>query len=291
MIFKGSIVAIVTPFSHGRVDRKALADLVRWHVAEGTQGIVVNGTTGEAPTLAAEEQEATLKTVLAAARRRVPVIAGVGSNDTEKSVAQAKRVERLGPDGLLLITPYYNRPVQEGLFRHIEAVARAVKAPIVVYHIPGRTGVTLTVETVARLMAFKHIVAIKEASGDLRFAMDLRTRIGARLAILSGEDPLNLPLASIGACGAISVVANVVPRLMARMFAAAFENDFATAAGLHLEMLDLHRAMFCETNPIPVKAALAMMGRIGPEIRLPLTPLPADKARAVRAVLRRHRLV
>lgn len=291
MIFKGSLVAIVTPFSNGRVNHKALADLVRWHVAEGTQGIVVNGTTGEAPTLAADEQEATLKTVLHAARRRIPVVAGVGSNDTAKTVAQVKRVARLGPDGLLVITPYYNRPVQEGLYRHFEAVAKAVKSPIVVYHIPGRTGVTLTVETVSRLMAFKSIVAIKEASGDLRFAMDLRTRIGSRLAVLSGEDPLNLPLASIGACGAISVVANVVPRLMARMFAAAFENDFATAAGLHLEMLDLHRAMFCETNPIPVKAALAMMGRIGPELRLPLTPLPSDKARTVRGVLKRHGLV
>ena len=291
MLFKGSIVAIVTPFKHRRVDLKTLADLVRWHIAEGTLGVVVNGTTGESPTLSTEEQAATLKTVIAAVRGRIPVIAGVGTNDTARTVRQAKAAAAAGADGLLVVTPYYNRPVQEGLFRHFEAVARAVKTPVIVYHIPGRSAATLAVETAERLMALKNIVAIKEASGDLRFAMELRTRIGARLAVLSGEDPLNLPLASIGSCGAISVVANVVPRQMAQMYEAVFGNDFERAAGIHLELFDLHRAMFCETNPIPVKAALAMMGRIGPEIRLPLTPLPADKAKGMRAVLRRHGLV
>ena len=291
MLFKGSIVAIVTPFARGKVDHTALAGLVRWHLAEGTHGIVVNGTTGEAPTLAAEEQEATIRTVVRAAGGRLPVIAGVGTNDTAKTVAQAKRAAALGADGLLVVTPYYNRPVQEGCARHFELVARAVKKPVIVYHIPGRTAVTLTVETVERLMACTNIVAIKEASGDLRFAMDLRTRIGARLAVLSGEDPLNLPLAAVGSCGTISVVANVVPRQMARMYERIFSNDFASAAGIHLDLLDLHRTLFIETNPIPVKAALAMMGRIAPEIRLPMTWLPPDKQKTLRAVLKRHRLL
>ena len=291
MLFKGSIVAVVTPFKNGKPDLKALAELVRWHAAEGTHGIVVNGTTGEAPTLAPEEQEAAIRTVIEAARGRLPVIAGVGTNDTAKTVWQAKKAATLGADGLLVGTPYYNRPVQEGLYRHFAEVARAVRTPLVIYHIPGRTAVSLALETIERLMAFKNIVAVKEASGDLRFAMELRARIGARLALLSGEDPLNLPLASIGSCGAISVTANVVPRQLAQMYEAVFGNDFERAAGIHLELLDLHKAMFIETNPIPVKAALAMMGKIGPEIRLPLTPLPADKARMLRAVLKRHGLV
>lgn len=291
MLFKGSIVAIVTPFGKGRLDPGALGALARWHVSEGTHGVVVNGTTGESPTTSADEQDAAVRTVMAAVHGAVPVIAGIGTNDTEKTVAQAKRAERLGADGLLVVSPYYNRPVQEGLFRHFAAVAKAVKVPLIIYNIPGRTGVAVATETMARLMEFKNVAAVKDAGGDLRFAMDLRIKIGPRLAILSGEDALNLPLASVGSCGAISVVANVVPRRMAQMYEAVFDNDFAKAAGIHLEILDLHKGLFVETNPIPVKAALRMMGRIGPEIRLPLTPLSKDKAAALRQILQRHGLV
>ncbi|MBI5528884.1 MAG: 4-hydroxy-tetrahydrodipicolinate synthase [Deltaproteobacteria bacterium] len=291
MLFKGSIVAVVTPFKNGRLDLGALRALTRWHLDQGTHGIVVNGTTGESPTTTADEQDAAVRTVLAAVRGRIPVIAGVGTNDTEKTVAQARRAEKLGANGLLVVSPYYNRPVQEGLYRHFAAVAKAVKVPLVIYNIPGRTGVAVAADTMARLMAFKNVAAVKDASGDLRFAMDLRAKIGARLAILSGEDPLNLPLASVGSCGAISVVANVVPRRMADMYEAVFDNDFARAAGIHLEILDLHKGLFVETNPIPVKAALCMMGKIGPEIRLPLTPLSKDKAAALRLILKRHGLI
>jgi 4-hydroxy-tetrahydrodipicolinate synthase len=288
MVFKGSIAALVTPFSNGRVDRAAFAKLVGWHVAEGTHGILVNGTTGEAPALSADEQEVVITTAVKAAAGRVPVMAGVGTNNTEKSIQQAKRAATLGVDGLLVVSPYYNRPVQEGLFQHFSAVAKSVKLPLVIYNIPGRTGVNVAPETMERLMDIKNIVGVKDAAGDLKQAQELRTRIGPRLAIFSGDDVLNLPLASIGSVGAISVVANVVPRKMSEMYEAVHEGDFARAAGLHLDMFDLHKGLFVETNPIPVKAALNMMGKIGPEIRLPLTRLPAEKAAALRAVLKRH---
>lgn len=291
MTFKGSIVAVVTPFKNGRLDVAGLKALARWHVEEGTHGIVVNGTTGESPTTTPDEQDAAVRAVKDAVRGAIPVIAGIGTNDTHKSIAQAVRVEKIGVDGLLLVSPYYNRPVQDGLFAHFGAVAKSVKSPIIIYNIPGRTGVAVAADTMARLMEFTNIVAVKDAGGDLRFAMDLRLKIGARLSILSGEDPLNLPLASVGSCGAISVVANVVPRMMAEMYNAVFDNDFAKAAGIHLELLDLHKGLFVETNPIPVKAALHMMGKVGPEIRLPLTPLSKDKAPALRAILKRHGLV
>jgi 4-hydroxy-tetrahydrodipicolinate synthase len=291
MLFKGSIVAIVAPFKNGKLDLRALDALARWHVKEGTHGVVVNGTTGEAPTLSADEQEAAIRTVRAAVRGKIPVIAGVGTNSTARTVEAARRAQRAGVDGLLVVTPYYNRPVQEGLYRHFREVARAVKTPIVVYNVPGRTGVALAAETVSRLAGIKNIVAIKDAGGDLKFAQELRVRLGSRLAILSGDDILNLPLASVGSCGAISVVANVVPGMMAQMYEAVFDGGFDRAAGLHLEMFDLHKNLFLETNPIPVKAALAMMGKIGWEIRPPLTRLPADKSKVLRAVLRRYGLV
>jgi 4-hydroxy-tetrahydrodipicolinate synthase len=288
MLFKGSIVALVTPFKKGAVDTAALSALVRWHLAEGTHGILVNGTTGESPTLAPEEQDLVLKTALEAARGRVPVIAGVGTNNTAKTVERARSVAALGASGLLVVTPYYNRPVQAGLLEHFGAVARAVKTPIIIYHIPGRTGVSLTPETVAVLTKYKNIVAIKDASGDLKFAQELRVRLGDRLAILSGEDILNLPLASIGSCGSISVVANVAPGMMAAMYEAVFEGDFERAVGLHLGLLDLHKGLFMETNPIPVKAALHLMRRIGPEIRLPLTRLPSEKVELMKGLLHKQ---
>jgi len=269
------------------VDHKALGALVDWQISEGTSGLVVNGTTGESPTLTPAEQDANVKTVVAAAAGRVPVIAGVGTNDTARTVENARRVSKLGVSGLLVVTPYYNKPVQEGLYQHFAAVAKAVKTPMVVYNIPGRAGVALTADTMVRLLKFKNIVAIKDASGDLKFAQELRIKAGPRLAILSGEDMLNLPLASIGACGCISVVANVAPKMMSQMWLAIFEGDFAQAAGLHLELFCLHRDLFMETNPIPVKAALAMMGKIGAELRLPLTALPGDKAAKLKESLKR----
>ena len=288
MEFKGSIVAIVTPFRRGTIDTAALEKLVKWHVSEGTHGIVVNGTTGEAPTLSHEEQEINIRTTLKAADGNIPVIAGVGSNNTSKTIDAAVRAEKLGVNGILVVVPYYNKPVQEGLFQHFSAVAKSVKIPLIVYNVPGRTSASISVETIARLTKFKNISAIKDATGDMKYAQELSVKLGSRISILSGDDIINLPLASIGSCGAISVVANVVPNKMSEMYNSFFNGDFKHASDLHLEMLDLHKGLFVESNPIPVKAALNMMGKIGPEIRLPLTRLPEDKMTVLKEILKRH---
>jgi len=288
MEFKGSIVAIVTPFRKGTIDTAALEKLVKWHVSEGTHGIVVNGTTGETPTLSHEEQEINIKTVLKAVDGKIPVIAGVGTNSTHKTVDSAIRAEKLGVDGILVVVPYYNKPVQEGLFQHFAAVAKSVRIPVVIYNVPGRTSASISVETMARLTKYKNITAIKDATGDIKYAQDLKVKLGSRISILSGDDIINLPLACIGSCGAISVVANIVPKKMSEMYESFFTDDFRRASELHLDMLDLHKGLFVESNPIPVKAALNMMGRIGPEIRLPLTRLPDDKSKILREILKKH---
>lgn len=274
-MFKGSIVAIVTPFAGGKIDRKALSNLIKWHIKHRTSGIVVNGTTGEAPTLSREEQIEVIYTVLEVAGSRLPVIAGVGSNSTEHTVDSAKTAISCGVDGLLVVTPYYNRPVQEGLYRHFKRISELSDTPVILYNVPSRTGVSLKAETVMRLAELKNIVGIKEAGGDFKMVMELAATLKG-FDILCGDDSLNLPMASVGSVGAISVTANVAPHLMSAMYRYIEKGDYQKAREIHLRLRHLNSILFIETNPIPVKAALAILGKIKNELRLPLTPLSRE---------------
>ena len=268
MKFQGSIVALITPFKNGAVDEKILAKLVRYHIQSGTDGIVPVGTTGECPTLSVKEHERVIEVAIEAANGEVPVIAGTGANSTDEAIELTKFAKKAGADGALMVTPYYNKPTQEGLFRHYQAVAEKVKIPIVLYNVPSRTGVSLSPETVARLSKIDNIVAIKEATGS----MDQTSHILSLcdITVLSGDDSLTLPLLALGAKGVISVIANVIPGAVAEMVDAYFKGNDARAKELHYKMFPLCRAMFIETNPIPVKRAMKLLGLASDEIRLPL---------------------
>lgn len=273
-MFKGSIPAIVTPMqADGAVDYPAWERLLDYHVAEGTDALVVGGTTGESPTL----DEAELVRLVSLAKDRVgarmPIIAGSGTNCTKKTIALSKAMVAAGADGLLLVTPYYNKPTQEGLFRHFTAVADAVQVPIILYNVPGRTACDLLPETVVRLSRHPHIVGIKEATGDLSRAVAILGQARPGFLLLSGDDPTAAGLMKLGACGVISVTANVAPRAVHDLCMAALSGNHAEAAKLSAKLMPLHLAMFVEANPIPVKWAVARLGLIGPGIRLPLTPL------------------
>jgi 4-hydroxy-tetrahydrodipicolinate synthase len=267
--FAGSLVAIVTPFGRdGELDEAAFRRLVEWHVESGTAGIVVAGTTGEAATLRAGERERLCRLAAETIRARCPVVVGTGTNATRSSVELSRAARGWGADGLLVVTPYYNKPNQEGLFRHFEAVAQAADGlPVIAYDVPGRTSVAFEEETVRRLAEVPGIVALKDASGNVERAGRIARE--TRLDVLSGDDALTLPLMQRGAKGVISVAANIVPEKMARLCATLDE-------GLHESLLPLFRALFCDSNPIPVKFALAHMGRIRNELRLPLVPLAED---------------
>jgi len=291
-MFRGSIVALVTPFdAKGHLDEKALGELVEWHVAEGTDGIVPCGTTGESATLSHDEHNRVVEIVVEAAAGRVPVIAGSGSNATAEAIELTHSAKRAGAQAALLITPYYNKPTQEGLYRHFEAIARAVDIPQVLYNVPGRTAVSLAPETVERLCELENVVAIKEATGSVQVTGEIVRRCGDRITVLSGDDFANLGLLAMGATGAISVTANVAPRDLAAMFAAWDRGDLKEARRLHIGLIPLHTAMFLEGNPIPVKAALAMMGRIGPTLRLPLTDLAESQRAPLKAALSAYGLL
>ncbi|MFA6316213.1 MAG: 4-hydroxy-tetrahydrodipicolinate synthase [Elusimicrobiota bacterium] len=280
MKLHGSIVALATPFSaHGNLAEQAYRDLVRWHLKSGTSGLVPCGSTGEAATLTHEETCRLISVCVEESDGRLPVIAGVGTNDTAKAVRLAKEAEALGSDAVLLLAPYYNKPTQEGIYRHFKAVAEAVALPIVVYNIPGRTGVNIAPATIARLASdFANITAVKEASGSLDQVSEILSLVTKPFSVLSGDDSLTLPMMAVGAAGVISVIANIAPRQTADMVAAAAKGDWKRARALHLRMFPLVKALFIETNPIPVKAALEMMGKSRCEPRLPLTPLtPASR--------------
>ncbi len=284
-MFHGSIVALVTPFKKGAVDETALAGLVEFHLRAGTDGIVPCGTTGESATLTDAEHRRVIDVVVEAAAGRAPVIAGTGSNNTEEAISLTRHAKASGADGALLITPYYNKPTQEGLYQHYRAVAREVDLPLLLYNIPSRTGVNILPATVARLAAFKNIVGIKDGVGSLQQASDIVQACGDRMTLLSGDDFTALPLMSIGGKGVISVTANIVPAEMAAMIAAALKGDYAEAARLHHQIYPLHAAMFMETNPAPVKAALALMGKCASAVRLPLCGLSAESAESLEATL------
>ncbi len=277
-MFSGSFVAIVTPFSDGKFDEKAMADLIEFQITNGTHGIVPCGTTGESATLTAEEHARVVAVTVEAVNKRVPVIAGTGSNSTDEAIIFTKHAKAVGADGALLITPYYNKPTQEGLFRHFEAVAKAVDLPQILYNIPGRTSINMLPATTARLSHIPSIVGIKEGSGSLQQVSEVIHQSKQDFLVLSGDDPLTLPMMAIGAKGVITVTANVAPTDMAQMVSAALKADYEQARTLHYKLTPLFNALFLETNPIPVKAALAMMGKMPEKVRLPLTLL-ADEYR------------
>jgi 4-hydroxy-tetrahydrodipicolinate synthase len=288
MRIHGSLVAIVTPMKEGAVDLKALRGLVEWQLAEGTDGLVPCGTTGESVTLTAQERADVVRTVLEVAKGKVPVVAGAGSNATAECIESVRRVKELGADAALVVTPYYNKPTQEGLYRHYLAIWEATRFPIVAYNVPGRTCGDILPETVARLARAGAIVGIKEATANLDRQIQLVERIGKdAISYLSGDDFTVLPYVACGGHGVISVVANVAPRAMHDLVAAARRGDHATALDLQVKMAELNRMMFVETSPGPVKAALAALGRAAPEIRLPLVmPSEANVAKIRDAMVR-----
>lgn len=290
-MFTGSIVAIVTPFKNGRVDERALGDLIEFQIANGTDGIVPCGTSGESATLSHAEHERVVAFTVEAVRRRVPVIAGTGSNCTDEAIALTRHAKQVGADGALLITPYYNKPTQEGLYRHYKAIAEAVDIPIVLYNIPGRTSVNLSPATVARLSSIRNIVAIKEGSASLQQVSEIIQACGDRMTVLSGDDPLTLPMMAVGAKGVITVTANIAPSDMAALVDSFAAGKLDQAKSLHYKLYPLFTALFYETNPIPVKEALAMMGKIQPELRLPLCPMSSENREKLARVLKEYGLI
>jgi len=286
-MIRGSIVAIVTPMAEdGSVDFPALERLVEWHLAEGTDGIVAVGTTGESATLDVEEHVAVIRCVVETVRRRVPVIAGTGANSTAEAIELTAEGKAAGVDACLLVTPYYNKPPQEGLYRHYKAVAEAVDVPIVLYNVPGRTGCDLLPATVKRLAAVPNIVGLKEAKGELGRVKELLQLLPQDFTLLSGDDATACEAILLGFKGDISVTANVAPRLMHQMCAAALAGERAAAEGVDARLRPLHQHLFVEPNPIPAKWALQAMQRIGGGIRLPLVPLDPAHHATVREALR-----
>ncbi len=271
---EGSMVAIVTPLKDGGVDHRSLRELVEWQVFEGTDGVIPCGTTGEGATLTAAERHAVIKTVIEAGRGRVAVIAGAGSNATHEAIESVKAAKELRADAALVVTPYYNKPTQEGLYRHYLAIWEATRFPVVAYNVPSRTAVDLMPDTVARLVKAGAIVGIKEATANMDRQVQLVERVGKdAIAYLSGDDFTVLPYIACGGHGVISVVANVAPRAMKDLVAASRRGDFAAALQKQAAMAELNRMMFVETNPGPVKAAVALLGKAGGELRLPLAPV------------------
>ena len=269
-MFRGAIVAIVTPFKDGKVDENALRELIEFQIESGTDGIVPCGTTGEIATLSHEEHDRVIEITVVAVRKRVPVIAGTGSNNTAEAIRLTRHAYEAGVDGTLLVTPYYNKPTQEGLFQHYKAVAEAVSVPIVLYNVPDRTGINLLPETDARLSKISNIAGIKEASGDLKQISKILELCTDDFVVLSGDDFTVLPILAVGGSGVISVVSNIIPEDMAAMVDAFDEGSLDKAKEFHYRMRPIMDACFLEANPIPVKAALAIMGKIEYELRLPL---------------------
>jgi 4-hydroxy-tetrahydrodipicolinate synthase len=284
-MLKGSIVAIVTPFKKGKVDEKALGDLIEWHIVQGTNGIVPCGTTGEASTLDYKEHYRVIEITVRTVNKRVPVIAGTGANATDETIMITKQAKRSGADAALLVSPYYNKPTQEGLYRHYKAVAEAVDIPIVLYNVPGRTAVNILPSTVARLAEIENIVAIKEATGDMKQVSEVIRLCGNRITVVSGDDFTTLTLLALGGKGVISVSANVAPKDVSMMCSLWMKGQHDRARAIHYKLEPLNAAMFIETNPIPVKTALAMMGKIQEEFRLPLCEMSSANKEKLRKVL------
>jgi 4-hydroxy-tetrahydrodipicolinate synthase len=285
-MFKGALVAIITPFANGTVDEESLRKLIEFQIENGTSGIVPCGTTGESPTLSHEEHKRVIEITVEQVKKRVPVVAGAGSNNTAEAIDLTKHAKAVGADAALHITPYYNKPTQEGLYRHYEALAKEAKFPLVVYNIAGRTGVNIEPVTMARIAELPEIVAVKEASGNLGQMAEIVQLCGDKVVLMSGDDNLILPIMAIGGTGVISVIANIAPRQTADIIEAWEAGELKKAQELYLKLLPLCKAMFLETNPIPVKTAAAWMGLIADgALRLPMTPLAGDKAPALKKAM------
>lgn len=288
----GSFVPVITPFRDGKVDRDGLERVIEFCLAEGSDGIIPCGTTGESATLTHEEHDQVVAWTIEIVAKRVPVIAGTGSNSTAEAIRLTKAAKDAGADGALLISPYYNKPSQDGIFRHYEAVARAVSPlPIIVYNIPGRTGSKIEPATLARLSAIDNVTGVKEATGSMDQAMEVIALCGDRLAVYSGEDALNFPILAVGGHGLISAVGNVIPGPLARMVKLCRAGEWEEARRIHYETLPLVKLLFVETNPIPVKAACAMMGLCTAEMRLPMTPMTEGNLAKLRDALRAAKIV
>jgi 4-hydroxy-tetrahydrodipicolinate synthase len=284
-MFKGSIVALITPFRDGRVDEKAFAALIDWQIAEGTNGLVPCGTTGESPTLSHEEHMAVIELCVKAAKGRVPVIAGTGSNSTEEAIMLTRHAKEAGAAAALVVTPYYNKPTQEGLYRHYKAIHDAVDIPILIYNIPGRSVVDMSVATMARLAELKNIVGVKDATNDLVRPVRTRLAIGRDFCQLSGEDATVVPFLAQGGVGCISVTANIAPRLCAELHRAWAKGDLAKVSEINDKLIPVHDAMFVETNPMPVKYAASLLGLCTGELRLPLVEVTDATKERVKAAL------
>lgn len=284
---QGSIVAIVTPmFEDGSVDWKSLEKLVEWHIEQGTNSIVAVGTTGEASTLSMAEHAEVIKEIIRVANKRIPIIAGTGANSTREAIELTKAAKDLGADAALLVTPYYNKPTQEGLYQHYKAIAEAVELPLILYNVPGRTGVDLSNDTAVRLAEIPNIVGIKDATGDVPRGKALIDALNGKMAVYSGDDETAWELMLLGADGNISVTANIAPKAMSEVCAVAIAKDEQQAKTLNNKIANLHNILFCESNPIPVKWALHEMGLIDTGIRLPLTPLAEQYREPLRNALK-----
>lgn len=289
MDFSGSHVAIVTPFRDGKVDEKAFRDLIEFHIENGTDGIVPCGTTGESATLTGAEHHQVVELCVKAVRKRVPVIAGTGSNSTAEALEFTQGAKDAGADAALLITPYYNKPTQAGLYAHYRLIAESVDLPQFIYNCPGRTGVSITPQTLAKLAPLKSVVGVKDATGNCDWTTEVAGLTD--LIILSGDDTLTLPFMSIGAVGVISVTANILPKDIHDLVRAALDNNWVEARRVHQRIFEITKLLFIESNPIPVKTALELMGRIGPEIRMPLCAMGAENRESLRREMIRLGLI
>jgi 4-hydroxy-tetrahydrodipicolinate synthase len=275
-MFSGTFTVPVTPFRNGEVDVEALEGMVEFQISQGVSGLVPCGTTGETPALLEKEDRLVVETVVRVANGRVPVIAGSGSNSTDMAIKYTRMAEEAGADGSLQVAPYYNKPTQEGLYRHFVAIAESTDLPLLLYNIPGRTAVTISAETMARLAEIPNIVGVKESTLSMNMVSDIRRLCGEEFDVLSGDDPMTLPLISLGGSGVLSVASNVAPAAVSDMVKAALSDDWERARELHYELLPLFRALFIETNPIPVKAAASLLGLCSDEMRLPMVPLSGE---------------
>ena len=289
-MFEGVFVAIVTPFKNGNIDEEALRRLIDYQIAGGVDGIVPCGTTGESATLNHEEHDQVIRIAVDACKGKVTVLAGTGSNSTHEAIELSQSAKKAGADGLLQITPYYNKPNQEGLYQHFSSIAGNVDLPIILYNVPSRTSVNMDPETVVRLAKIQNIVGIKEASGSLQAISKIINDCGKDFTVLSGDDPLLWPILAIGGKGVISVTANILPTKVAAMYKAAANGNIKDARSLHYELMDINETLFIDTNPVPVKAALHLMGKIESELREPLVGLSSDHLEKLKKVMASHGL-
>lgn len=290
-MFHGALTAIITPFRDGAVDEAALRELVEWQIQSGIDGLVPCGSTGESATLSHTEHERVIKITIEQTRKRVPVVAGTGSNSTAEAIRLTASAREMGADGALLISPYYNKPTQDGIYKHYKMVAASVDLPIFAYNIPGRTGSNIAPETFARLAELKNIIGVKEASGSTEQTSDILRLTNGKFTVLSGDDALTVPLMAVGAKGVIATIGNAMPREIHELAAAGLAGDFERARQLHYKMLPLMRTLFIETNPICIKQALAFMGKCCNELRMPLVPMTAPAAEKLKAAMKELRLI